>query len=183
MSVRFVRILQNWYSKLCAAIQWNGVIGNVFAIQCGVRQGGILSPMLFSIYIDDLIKELRSSGYGTHLSNLFIGSILYADDICLMSHSCFGLQKMLDICYNYGVTWDILFNPVKSHLITFGGSTPKASLQLNNDTLGWSSKVKYLGLCLTSGANFKIDLSTAKRKYFGCLNNIKSVIGQQVNEM
>jgi len=48
----------------------------------------------------------------------------------------FGLQKMLDICYNYGVTWDILFNPVKSHLITFGGSTPKASLQLNNDTLG-----------------------------------------------
>ena len=41
------------YSKLCAAIQWNGVIGNVFAIQCGVRQGGILSPMLFSIYIDE----------------------------------------------------------------------------------------------------------------------------------
>jgi len=95
----------------------------------------------------------------------------------------FGLQKMLDICYNYGVTWDILFNPVKSHLITFGGSTPKASLQLNNDTLGWSFKVKYLGLYLTSGANFKIDLSTAKRKYFGCFYNIKYVIGQQVNEM
>jgi len=37
--------------ELCAAIPWNGVIGNVFAIQCGVRQGGILSPMLFSIYI------------------------------------------------------------------------------------------------------------------------------------
>jgi len=112
--------------------------------------------------MDDLIKELRLSGYGTHLSNLFIGfigSILYADDICLISHSCFGLQKMLDICYNYGVTWDILFNLVKSHLITFGGSTPKATLQLNNDTLGWSSKVKYLGLYLTSGANFKIDLN------------------------
>ena len=90
---------------------------------------------------------------------------------------------MLDICYNYGVTWDILFNPVKSHLITFGGSTPKASLQLNNDTLGWSFKVKYLGLYLTSGANFKIDLSTAKWKYFGCFNIIKYVIGQQVNEM
>ena len=64
-----------------------------------------------------LIKELQSSGYGTHLSSLYIGSILYADDICLISHSCFGLQKMLDICYNYGVTWDILFNPVKSHLM------------------------------------------------------------------
>jgi len=90
---------------------------------------------------------------------------------------------MLDICYNYGVTWDILFNPAKSHLITFEGSTPKAALQLKNDTLGWSSKVKYLGMCLTNGANFKIDLSTAKHKYFGCFNNIKSVIGQQMNEM
>ena len=120
--------------------------------------------MLFSIYIDDLIKELRSSGYGTHLSNLFIGSILYADDICLILHSCFGLQKMLDICYNYGVTWDILFNPVKSHLITFGGSTPKAALQLKNDTLGWSSKVKYLGLYLTSHAFSALTLLVRRQE-------------------
>jgi len=51
----------------------------------------------------DLIKELWLFGYGTHLSNVFIGSILYADDICLISHSCFGLQKMLDIRYIYMV--------------------------------------------------------------------------------
>ena len=79
-------------------IQWNGVIGKVFDIHCGVRQSGILFPMLFCIYMDDLIKELRLSGFGRYLSNLFIGSILYADDICLISHSCFGPQKMLDIC-------------------------------------------------------------------------------------
>ena len=72
---------------------------------------------------------------------------------------------MLDICYNYGVTWDILFNPVKNHLITFGGSTPKVTLRLNYDTLRWSSKVKYFGLYLTSGANFKIDLNTAGRRF------------------
>ena len=182
-SVRFVRILQNWYSKLCAAVQWNGVTGKVFDIHCGVRQGGILSPMLFCIYMDDLIKELRLSGFGTYLSNLFIGSILYADDICLISHSCFGLQKMLDICHNYGVRWDILFNPVKSHLITFGGSIPKATLRLNNDYLQWSSKVKYLGLYLIGGVNFRINLNMAKQKYFGCFNNIKSIVGQQVNEI
>ena len=62
-------------------IQWNGVIGKVFDIHCGVRQGGILFPMLCCIYMDDLIKELRLSGFGRYLSNLFIGSILYADDI------------------------------------------------------------------------------------------------------
>jgi len=90
---------------------------------------------------------------------------------------------MLDICYNYGVQCDILFNPVKSHLITFGCSIPKATLRLNNDYLEWSSKVKYLGLYITGNANFKISLNTAKQKYFGCFNNIKSIIRQQVNEM
>jgi len=54
--------------------------------------------MLFSIYVNDLLKELRKSDYGAYLSNLFVESILYADDVCLISRSCFGLQKMLDIC-------------------------------------------------------------------------------------
>ena len=54
--------------------------------------------MLFSIYVNDLLKGLRKSDYGAYLSNLFVESILYADDVCLISRSCFGLQNMLDIC-------------------------------------------------------------------------------------
>jgi len=50
---------------------------------------------------------------------------LYADDVCLISGSCFCLQKMLDICTTYGVIWDISFNPAKSHLATFGDSNPE----------------------------------------------------------
>ena len=68
--------------------------------------------------------------------------------------------------------------PLLPLLIICGDSIFKATLQLNNDTVGWSSKVKYLGLYytkITNGADFKIDLST-----YGCFNN---VIGQQVNEM
>jgi len=183
VSVRFVCILQNWYSKLVASVQWNGMLGNVFPIYCGVRQGGILSPILFSIYMDDLIKELRLSGYGAYVGNLFVGSVLYADDVCLISRSCFGLQKMLDVCSKYGVTWDIIFNPAKSHLITFGGNNPKATLQLNDKVIGWSSKVKYLGLYLLCGASFRIELNVAKQKYYGGFNNIRSVVRQQVNEV
>ena len=85
------------------------------------------------------------------MGSLFVGSILYANDGCLISGSCFGLQKMLDICTKYGVTWDISFNPAKSHLVTFGNSNPEAVLQLSNKSLAWSFKVKYLGLYLISG--------------------------------
>ena len=45
------------------------------------------------------------------------------------------------------------------------------------------SKVKYLGLYLTNGTNFKIDLTVAKRKYYGCFNTMKSTAGHQVNEI
>ena len=52
-----MRILQNWYSKLYASVLWNGLLGNIFPILCGVRQGGVLSPLLFSVYVDDLDKR------------------------------------------------------------------------------------------------------------------------------
>jgi len=90
---------------------------------------------------------------------------------------------MFNICTKYGVIWDISFNPAKSHLATVGDSNPEANLQLSNKSLDWSCKVKYLGLYLMSGANFRIDLSVAKQKYYGCFNNINSVTRQQINEL
>jgi len=162
---------------------WNGLLGNIFPILCGVRQGGVLSRLLFSVYVDDLIRELRLSGYGAYIGNLFVGTIFYADDICLMSGSGFGLQKLLDICSDYGLKWDILFNPTKSHLFTIGGSNPSAFLHLRGKDLNWSSKVKYLGIYLLAESGFRIELNAAKQKYYACFNNIRSVMRQQVNEI
>jgi len=64
---------------------------------CGVRQGGILSP-LFAIYVDDLICSLRRCGYGVNIGNLFVRCVVYADDIVLLSVSCSGLRKLMDVC-------------------------------------------------------------------------------------
>ena len=111
-----VRVLYNWFSGLSCSVVWNSLIGSPFRVHCGVRQGGVLSPLLFAIYVDDLISELRQSGYGLHIGSLFIGSILYADDIALLACSCYGLQQLINICNKYGIT----FNPQKSQLACFG---------------------------------------------------------------
>ena len=109
----FVRIVMALYSSLQCAVMWNGTIGHRFDVTCGVRQGGVLSPYLFSIYIDDLIIELRQSGYGIHVGRVFVGCIVYADDIVLLYSSCHGLQKMVDVCSGYGGRLDTRFNTSK----------------------------------------------------------------------
>jgi len=99
----FVNILMYWYSRLHCAVLWKSVLCESFSIQCGVRQGGVLSPYLFSLYIDDIIRTARMSGYGIYVGSIFAGCILYADDILLLSSSYSGLQEMVNICYDYGL--------------------------------------------------------------------------------
>jgi len=78
-------LIMNWYSKLYSCVRWNGVFSDFFKVSCGVRQGGIMSPILFNLYVDDLIELLGDSGYGCYVSKTFIGCIMYADDLILVS--------------------------------------------------------------------------------------------------
>ena len=183
VSAVFVKILIYWYSRLQSAVLWKSVLGECFKVVSGVRQGGVLSPYLFALYIDDVIDDVKASGYGIYIGSVFIGCILYADDVVLLSGSCTGLQHMVNVCVQYGRSWDIRFNPSKSHIITFGGSYSDCShITLDNVELRRAAKLKYLGcyFCERSG---KIDISYGSSKFYGNFNNILSVVGYNRNEM
>jgi len=179
----FVKILIYWYSHLESTILWNSVLGESFKVLSGVRQGGILSPYLFALYINDLIDDVKKSSYGIHIGSVFIGCILYADNILLLSGSCTGLQHMVDICAKYGGTWNICFNSSKSYCITFGGfCSTSAPVRLNNMELKRVRKLKYLG-CYFCERSCKIDFCYNINKFYGSINNIMSVTGYNKNEM
>ena len=52
------------------------------------------------------------------IGQLFVSCVVYADDIALLSDSCYVLRRLIDVCDQYGGKWDMLFNPSKSQLIT-----------------------------------------------------------------
>jgi len=144
-----------------------------------------LSPYLFAIYVDDLISRLRRSGYGLYIGRLFIGCLLYADDIVLLSPSCFGLRKLANICNDFGNQWDIKFNPLESQLMTLGGNNPSGmTLSMNGVPLPWVSKVKYLGVSFLCNTG-KSDMSDTIRKFYSQFNNIglMSVLNKGSQEM
>jgi hypothetical protein len=67
-----INTLACWYSKLYAVVRWNASFSEKFQVCCGVRQGGILSPFLFNVYVDDLIQELSTDGFGCHICQTFL---------------------------------------------------------------------------------------------------------------
>jgi len=96
--------------------------------------------------LDDLITQLRKCGYGLYNNSLFAGCVLYAEDIVLMSGSCHGLQKLVNVCTAYGLEWDLNFNPSKSQVTVFGGPVPNScQIFLDTSEISWCERVKYLG--------------------------------------
>ena len=152
-----------------------------FDINCGVKQGGILSPFLFNIFINDLIEECTNSNIGALVGNLNISIIVYADDILLLSPVDYHLQRLLDICSNYSVLWRIKFNALKSNVITFGTPLlPHNKFFINNLELLKSDKLKYLGIEFDNSLNFekmavekfkKVNKSVFSLSYLGLTPN------------
>ena len=72
-----------------------------FNVSNGVRQGRVLSPKLFAIYIDDLSQDLAMCKSGCYINEQYMTHVMYANDICLLAPSAIGLQWMLDVCFKY----------------------------------------------------------------------------------
>jgi len=137
-------------------VRWNGVLSSFFNVYCGVRQGGVLSPLLFNLYVDDLLCELKASKLGCCIKDIYVGCVMYADDILLLSASVITLQSMLSICSKYGRKHDIIFNCKKSVCMAVGSKWKTAiSLMLLNDVpIPWVKQYQVFRHCASGRHQF-----------------------------
>ena len=90
-----VRTLFKWYTDQLVSVSWDKTVSEPFSIANGVRQGRVLSPILFTVYIDDLLHQLEQSGVCCYWGHQFVGAVCYADDLALLAPSPSALRLML----------------------------------------------------------------------------------------
>ena len=131
----------------------------------GVRQGDVLSPNIFKIFINDLPAILDSQSLSVTLSNKNIPCLLYADDLVLISDTKEGLQQKLNILYDYCNNWCLEINTSKTKTIIFNknGRLMKDTFSIGPETIESVKFYKYLGIILTISGKF----TEARKNLYG----------------
>ena len=189
-----LRLLIYIYKNQSCFIRWNSAQSDSFLVKNGVRQGAILSPSLFCVYLDELLHRLRDAGVGCFVGGVFLGAYGYADDVTLLAPSRQALQTMLDICQNFASSHSMQFstdpNPSKSKTKCMLFSKVKTAdqilnLRLNGDVLPWVDTAKHLGNHLSTKLDFscsspetKTDLLCKRAIFFDKVHQLQQQFGQ-----
>ena len=165
------------YTTQSFRIRWEGVaLSNNFLVTNGVRQGGVLSPALFNVYIDDLSEMLIKTGVGCNLNGTWINHLVYADDTVLLAPSPSALQDLLNSCCDYANRFDIIYNVRKTKCMS---CKPKCfkdltvpNFYLNGTVLKTVSEHKYLGCIIAENFKDDCDISRQMRSLYARGNTI-----------
>jgi len=118
----------------------------------GVRQGGVLSPYLFAVYLDSLSNELINIKAGCYIGEVLLNRLMFADDICVFCPSVRWLQRVQDVCQAYAESHGIIFNCNKTVCMTFKAKNEKSTatplLTLGGQNVKSVNQYEYLGIVL-----------------------------------
>ena len=143
------RIIRSWYTSPNSMVRVNGVLSSPFTLERGVLQGSVLSPVLFLLIMDPLLKSLQSNGLGLSVGDTYAGGFIHADDIRTISSSWTTLQEQINTVCTFAANNGLTLNPTKCEVVLISSSklattAPIATLegsglvpQLNAKCLGY----------------------------------------------
>ena len=151
-------------------VRWGDTISTQFTLANGVKQDGVISPILFSVYMDDLSTALNNSGIGGgggggYLERAFLNHLCNADDLCIITLSSSGMQQLLNICPSYAIKQQLLYNGSKSFTLCFKSKAIKIkqpSFFLNELEIPMGEHCRYLDITI-SIKNSDLDIKRQMR--------------------
>lgn len=170
VSTKMVQFIRKVYQSTTCTI-WNGEeLSDKFETYSGVKQGCLLSPLLFSIYLNDLHDHLEG---GLNIDGMNIRVLLYADDIVLIAEDVKVLQLMINNLESYCDYWDLEVNRAKSKIMVFrngGRIAQNEKWSYKGSEIEIVPEYCYLGTILTPKCVFKKHVEARNISAKNCIN-------------
>lgn len=161
---KIFRTIYNLYQNIKSCVKHSGNQSGFFQSYCGVRQGENLSPILFSLFLNDLEEFLESrqcSGITFNILDddasifLKILVLLYADDTVIFGMDAQSFQDNPDDFYDYSVLWHLNINYTKTKIMIFGlRNCNNLEFKLGGNVIAICNEFKYLGVVFSKNRSF-----------------------------
>ena len=181
LPLALIKLFEYWYSITYNVVRWGNALSSLYKMQSGVRQGSVISPILFSIYVNDMLVNLNLLGckfYGQPAS-----ALMYADDLVMLAPTLTEMQNMINACCKELALLDLRMNHTKSNLLRVGKqcNAPCCNLYAEDNIIQWSKEAKYLGVYVLHGRNFSCSFEKTKAKFYRSSNCIFGRLGNLQN--
>ena len=173
VSNRFCDIIQAMYQNLQSSVQLPCGISMPFQSKVGLKQGCNLSPMLFNIFINGLIKKLgETDGDAPMLGEIPVGCLFYADDLVLISETKEGLQRSIDTLYEFINEWFLEVNLSKTKCLIFekrNRDTAPGQWMIGEELIEVTKSYCYLGVVFDNTGSLVTAYKALRDKALGAM--------------
>ena len=187
MPAIIVRVIVRVYEDQYAWVRWGSSKSSMFSIVNGTRQGSILSPALFAVYVDEMLVELRKLGVGCTVAGVYMGAMGFCDDLLLLAPTRDGMQLMLDTCQRFAGKHNLQFStdpdPQKSKtkcIFVCGNAKKKQkpnNLLLDGKQLPWVESAVHLGHVLHQSGTMEQDIRTKRARFIDESVEVRETFG------
>jgi len=162
---RMWRVLKEYYEKVQSAVRLDGGNTEWFDVDVGVRQGCVISPMLFDVFVDQLARKVKALKLGVEAGAERLALLLYADDIVVLADSARELQKMMRAVEGFCERWRMQVNMSKTKVMKFGTrGVGTLKVMWKGKELEEVAEYKYLGMLVEKGGRWKKTKAKMLRK-------------------
>ena len=181
---KFYEALSNIYENCKNCVNLNGYVTDWFQSDLGVKQGDVISPTLFGLFLNDLICQVKEINGGISIGQEKVSILAYADDIIILGSSENELQAALNCISNWANKWRMNINCSKSSVVHFRRKiTPQTGYNFTFGGLALDkvNKYKYLGVMLHENLDYSVIANTLAdaggRALGSVINKYKKISG------